>query len=164
MTSRWTRFFTIGFLGFLLQAGALATLMSRMHWTWLPSTIVAVELAVVHNFVWHTSWTWRDRPSTWPARFVRFQLANGIASIIGNACLMALFAGLAGLPAVPANTLSVATISVVNFLTADRWVCHRRRDTEATREGEAEGRRRRRAGARRHHAPAEGEGQAEGGR
>jgi putative flippase GtrA len=130
MTSRWTRFLTIGLLGFLLQLGALATLTSRLHWMWLPSTIVAVELAVVHNFVWHARWTWRDRPGNWPARFVRFQLANGAASILGNALLMALFVGLAGVPAVPANILSVATMSAVNFLTADRWVFPRRRHVE----------------------------------
>ena len=134
MTPRWTRFMTIGLLGFLLQVGALATLTSRLHWTWLPSTIVAVELAVVHNFVWHARWTWRDRPGNWPARFVRFQLANGAASISGNALLMALFVGLAGVPPVPANILSVATMSVVNFLTADRWVFPQRRDEEKTGE------------------------------
>jgi putative flippase GtrA len=134
MTSRWTRFLTIGLLGFLLQLGALATLTSGLHWMWLPSTIVAVELAVIHNFVWHARWTWRDRPGNWPARFVRFQLANGAASIAGNALLMVLFVGLAGLPAVPANILSVAAMSVVNFLAADRWVFPRRRDGEKTGE------------------------------
>jgi putative flippase GtrA len=126
MTSRCTRFLTIGLIGFLLQVGALATLTSRLHWTWLPSTIVSVELAVIHNFVWHARWTWRDRPGNRAARFVRFQLGNGAASIVGNAFLMALFVGLAGLPAIPANILSVATMSVVNFLTADRWVFPRR--------------------------------------
>jgi putative flippase GtrA len=134
MTSRWTRFLTIGLLGFLLQLGALATLTSRLHWMWLPSTIVAVELAVVHNFVWHARWTWRDRPGNWPARFVRFQLATGAASIAGNALLMALFVGCAGLPAVPANILSVATMSAVNFLTADRWVFPQRSVEEKTGE------------------------------
>jgi putative flippase GtrA len=130
MTPRWARFLTIGLLGFVLQLGALATLTSLLRWMWLPSTIVAVELAVVHNFVWHARWTWRDRPGNWPARFVRFQLANGAASIAGNALLMALFVGLGGLPAVGANILSVATMSVVNFLTADRWVFPRRRDAK----------------------------------
>ena len=134
MTSRWGRFLTIGLLGFLLQVGALAALTSHLDWGWLPSTIVAVELAVVHNFIWHARWTWRDRRGNWPARFVRFQLANGAASIAGNALLMVLFVGLAGLPAVPANILSVAAMSVVNFLAADRWVFPRRRDGEKTGE------------------------------
>ena len=134
MTSRWGRFLTIGLLGFLLQVGALAALTSHLDWGWLPSTIVAVELAVVHNFIWHARWTWRDRRGNWPARFVRFQLANGAASISGNALLMALFVGLAGLPAVPANILSVAAMSVANFLTADRWVFARRGDPERTGE------------------------------
>jgi putative flippase GtrA len=126
MTSRWTRFLTIGLLGFLVQLGALTMLTSRMHWAWLPSTIVSVQLAVIHNFVWHARWTWRDRSGHWPARFVRFELANGAASIVGNVVLMALFVGVAGLPVVLGNILSVATMSAVNFLTADRWVFARR--------------------------------------
>jgi hypothetical protein len=82
---RWTRFIAIGFLGFLLQLTALALLTSGARWTWLPATLVSVELAVVHNFLWHARWTWRDRPGALGASFVRFQLANGVASIAGNA-------------------------------------------------------------------------------
>jgi putative flippase GtrA len=126
MNSRWTRFVTIGLLGFLLQVSAFGVLTSRLHWTWLASTVLSVELAVIHNFVWHMRWTWRDRPGHWSARFARFQLTSGTASIAGNALLMALLAGVARLPVVVAATLSVATLSVVNFLTADRWVFPRR--------------------------------------
>ena len=122
---RWTRFIAIGFLGFLLQLTALALLTSGARWTWLPATLVSVELAVVHNFLWHARWTWRDRPCALGACFVRFQLANGVASIAGNAALMALLVGVLGLPAVPANALAVATMSVVNYMTADRWVFRR---------------------------------------
>ena len=123
MTSRrWMRFIAVGFLGLLLQLGALALLTSRAGWAWLPATLVSVELAVVHNFVWHARWTWSDRPGEWGACFVRFQLSNGLASLAGNAALMALFVGALGLPALPANLAAVTTMSVVTFVTADRWV------------------------------------------
>ena len=121
-SSRWARFIGIGFLGFLLQLTALWLLISRAHWSWLAATPVAVELAVVHNFLWHARWTWRDRPGDCLARFARFQLANGLASIAGNAALMTLFAGALGWPPVPANTCAAAVMAVVNFVTADRWV------------------------------------------
>ena len=125
ISPRWARFIAIGFLGFLLQLTALALLTSGARWTWLPATLVSVEFAVVHNFLWHARWTWRDRPGAWGACFVRFQLANGLASIVGNVALMALLAGVLGLPALPANVVAVMTISVVNFVTADRWVFRR---------------------------------------
>jgi putative flippase GtrA len=88
----------------------------------MTATPVAVELAVVHNYLWHARWTWRDRPGGSPVRFVRFQLANGVASIAGNAALMALFAGAFGLPPMPANALAVGVMVAVNFVAADRWV------------------------------------------
>jgi len=122
MTSRVARFIVVGAGGFLVQLIALSLLTVRARWTWLPATLVAVELAVVHNFLWHARWTWRDRPGDCLVRFARFQLANGLASIAGNAALMALFAGALGWHPIPANTVAVAVMSLVNFLAADRWV------------------------------------------
>lgn len=126
MISRPARFVTIGLLGFVLQLAMLCVLTSFARWSWLPATLASVELAVVHNYLWHARWTWRDRPGGAAARFVRFQLANGLGSIAGNAALMALFAGVFRMPPVPANALAVAAISVANFLAADRWVFRRR--------------------------------------
>ena len=135
-------FMAVGGLGFLVQLAALAALMSLADWSWLPATLVSVELAVVHNFFWHERWTWCNRtvapsdrapshlaPSHLAssrlallARLARFHVANGAVSIAGNAVLMALLAGLLGLPAIPANALAVAAMSVANFVIADRWV------------------------------------------
>ena len=50
---RFTVFLVVGWFGFALQLSVLAFLTSVAHWPWLPATIVAVELAVVHNFLWH---------------------------------------------------------------------------------------------------------------
>jgi putative flippase GtrA len=126
MTPRYARFFTIGVLGFIVQIGALWILTAVAQWSWLPATVASVELAIVHNYLWHQRWTWRDRPGRAVARFCRFQMANGLASIAGNAALMALFTGLAGMPLVPANAAAVAVLSVANFIVADRWVFTRR--------------------------------------
>lgn len=122
MARRFGVFATVGAIGFVLQIGALAVLTSLAHWAWLPATLVAVELAVIHNYVWHERWTWRERAGPFFGRFVRFHVANGIASIAGNVALMALFVGWIGMPAVAGNVLAVAVMSVANFVMADRWV------------------------------------------
>jgi putative flippase GtrA len=70
-----TRFITVGALGFAVQIAAFAILTSVGQWPWLPATIVAVELAVVHNFLWHDRWTWRDR-SDLPRRTRRTRRVN----------------------------------------------------------------------------------------
>jgi putative flippase GtrA len=112
----------------LCQTAALATLISVAHWTWLPATLVAVELAVLHNFLWHERWTWGDqtvaRVSSLAVlqRLLRFHAANGLVSIAGNAALMALLVAVVGMPAVIANVLAVGVMSIANFMMADRWV------------------------------------------
>ena len=131
-----TRFIAVGALGFAVQITAFAILTTVGQWPWLPATIVAVELAVVHNFLWHDRWTWRDRsgarhpPSvaghrcveSRTTRFVRFNMTTGLTSIAGNAVLMAVSVGVMRLPGAAANVLAVGTLSVVNFVVSDRWV------------------------------------------
>jgi putative flippase GtrA len=120
--TRGARFVTIGSAGFLLQLSALWLLTAGAHWTWMPATCVAVELAIIHNFLWHVRWTWHDRHGTWLARFVKFQLATGATSLGGNAALMVLFSGALGWPPLAANAAAVALLSLLNFVAADRWV------------------------------------------
>jgi putative flippase GtrA len=72
---RLTRFMTVGALGFAVQIAAFVILTAVAGWPWLPATIVAVELAVVHNFLWHDRWTWRDR-SDLPRRTRRTRRVN----------------------------------------------------------------------------------------
>lgn len=145
---RMARFAAVGVPGFGIQLGALEILMSMARWPWLPATIVAVQLAVVHNFLWHERWTWRDRTggrrpvpgagslvTPLLARFARFNAMTGVTSIAGNAALMAVYAGVWGLPAIAANTLAVGTLSLVNFVMSDRWVFCRRTPAAGARAG-----------------------------
>jgi putative flippase GtrA len=55
-------------------------------------------------------------------RLIRFNGSTALISIGGNVALMALFVGRLHLPLVPANLLAVLTLSVLNFLSADRLV------------------------------------------
>jgi putative flippase GtrA len=128
---QWRRFapFTVvGILGFAVQLGALQALTAYAGWPWLPATLASVELAVLHNFLWHERWTWIDRtigPSASAGRwhrFGRFHAANGLTSLAGNALVMAWLVGVLRMPPVAANALAVAVTSIVNFLAADRWV------------------------------------------
>ena len=121
---RFLRFNLVGALGFVLQLGVLAILVrSGLHY--LAATAVAVEAAVLHNFLWHERWTWRDRPSTgWPrlARLGRFHVLNGGLSLAGNILIMHVLVGLCGLPVVPSNVAAVLVCAAINFLAADALV------------------------------------------
>jgi dolichol-phosphate mannosyltransferase len=121
----WLKFNIIGVFGFGLQTAVLFVLTHvTPQVSYLAATVVAVELAVVNNFVWHQRWTWKDRPATTKKdalrRLVKFNLTSGLFSIAGNLLFMSILVGRVGLPIGPANLASVAACSVVSFFLADR--------------------------------------------
>jgi len=122
--TRGAAFLVVGAIGFVVQIASLAALTSVARWHWFAATIVSVELAVVHNFIWHERWTWRDRAGAGGtiARFVRFNAGNGLTSVAGNAALMAALAGVLKLPPVQANIVAVGVLAAVNFAIADGLV------------------------------------------
>lgn len=127
MSSRVRAFIIVGAIGFVLQIAALAALTSAG--VPLPvATALAVEAAVLHNFVWHQRWTWRDRQGAerWPRRLLRFHSSNAVVSIGLNVFLTWAFARALHVPIPVANTAAVAIAATINFLAADRWVFPRR--------------------------------------
>jgi putative flippase GtrA len=123
---RWLAFSLVGGLGILIQLATLAALAVGLGLHYLVATGLAVEVAVLHNFVWHERWTWRDRaahdkPGRWK-RLLRFQIANGALSIGGNLVLMQLLAGTCGMNYTLAGILSITLCSILNFLASDRLV------------------------------------------
>jgi putative flippase GtrA len=120
---RWLKFNAVGGMGVAVQVAALALLKSGLHLNYLLATAAAVELALLHNFVWHERWTWRDRGADGrTGRLVRFHLANGVVSIVVNLVLMRILVGRMHWPYLAANVAAIATGSVVNFLLGDRLV------------------------------------------
>jgi putative flippase GtrA len=125
MTRRVRAFATVGAAGFVLQLATVFVLTWSAGWPAAVATALAVEAAVLHNFFWHQRWTWRDRTAVDGAlwqRLLRFHLTTGITSIGGNVLIvLAVHRGL-GLDAVIANGIAVATMSLANYLIADRYV------------------------------------------
>lgn len=125
MLNRSAKFALVGAMGIVVQ---LATLhwLSNSGCNYLFATAIAVEAALLHNFVWHENFTWKDRgrltASGLCLRFLRFHLSNGVISIAGNLLLMRLFFGGIRMHTIPANLASITICCLANFLVSDRWV------------------------------------------
>jgi putative flippase GtrA len=123
---RWLKFNVVGGLGIGVQLAVLLALKSGFHLSYLPATALAVEAAVVHNFLWHERYTWADRVQpAWKKslpRLLRFNLTTGAISIMGNLLLMTLLVGLGQMNYLVANGVAIALCSMANFLVSEGWV------------------------------------------
>jgi putative flippase GtrA len=128
---RWLKFNFVGALGIAVQMGAFALLVSGLHVHYLVATPLAVEAAVLHNFIWHERYTWKDRtrgfstPRDVAMRLFRFHAGNGLVSILGNMALMRVFVGMLHLNPYLASGISIAICSLLNFA-ASEWFVFRK--------------------------------------
>jgi putative flippase GtrA len=124
--ARWLKFNFVGGIGIGVQFAALFVLKGLAHLDYLAATAIAVEAAIVHNFVWHEQFTWSDRVNaSWRdsfLRFVRFNLTTGGVSILGNLLLMKMLVGGCHVNYLVANAIAIALCSIANFLVSDNWV------------------------------------------
>jgi putative flippase GtrA len=139
--TRWMKFNLVGGIGIAVQFVTLFLLKSVLHFNYLAATAIAVEAAVVHNFVWHEQFTWADRTGldrTRPdgtklnddsppcrkslLRLARFNLTAGGVSIVGNLALMKVMVGLGHMNYLAANGIAIALCSTANFLVSEQWV------------------------------------------
>jgi putative flippase GtrA len=128
------RFYSVGVAGVAVQLAFLTLLAGYFHINYLIATMVAVELAVLHNFVWHEKWTWKHRRlnrNLLLTRLASFNLTSGAFSIIGNVALMRVFVGMAHLHFFLSNLLSIGSCSLLNFLISHRFIFKHSAEGEA---------------------------------
>ncbi|HEX8816825.1 MAG TPA: GtrA family protein [Terriglobales bacterium] len=121
--SRLLKFSLVGAMGIAVQLAVLGGL-TAMRVNYLAATAVAVEAAVLQNFLWHQRFTWADRAggAETARRLLRFHVSNGAISLVGNLLLMRSFVGWFGAPVMVANVASIAICALANFAASDRWV------------------------------------------
>ncbi len=120
---RWLRFNVVGAMGMAVQLAALAVFNRWMAGHFLYASAAAIELTLLHNFFWHTHFTWRDRrdESARLRQLMRFHLSNGLISMFGNLILMQMLVTGAHLPPLPANIVAIVCCSLANFTLGNNW-------------------------------------------
>jgi putative flippase GtrA len=122
---RLLKFCLVGCIGVGVQLSVLYALQ-KLKVDYLIATGLAVESAVIHNFLWHRRFTWADRMRSGPREFIlslfRFHLSNGLVSLFGNVALMRVLVGKLAMPVLPANCAAIVICFTANFLASDCWV------------------------------------------
>jgi len=120
---RWGKFNLVGAMGMVVQLITLALLNKLAPGHYLYASAAAVELTLLHNFIWHLHFTWRDRrnDSALLSQLMRFHLSNGLVSMLGNLILMRILSHDAHIPLLASNLIAILCCSIVNFSLGNSW-------------------------------------------
>ena len=124
--ARWLKFNAVGAMGLAVQLLTLALLIRIFRTPFIWATALAVETAVLHNFFWHWRWTWADRRLSGVRQLtialMRFNLSNGMISLLGTVLCTVILTGLLKLNPILANLLSLVPCCIINYLVSDKLV------------------------------------------
>lgn len=124
--ARFGKFNLVGLLGAALQLLTFHLLFRYAQVAAAAAAALSVEIAVLHNFLWHERFTWSDRQPDGlrqrAARLLRFQLSNGLIPLTANALLVSGLVEQLGVPALASALAAIAACAPLNFWLADRWV------------------------------------------
>jgi len=120
--NRFIRFAVVGFSGAIVDMGLLFLLSdpTMLGWGLTRSKLIAVEVAILNNFLWNDTWTFRDlsaKQRGWRQRLRRlgkFQLIC-LAGAAINTTLLNIQFNLLGMNRYVANAIAILTVTAWNF-------------------------------------------------
>ncbi|MBF2098754.1 MAG: GtrA family protein [Gloeomargaritaceae cyanobacterium C42_A2020_066] len=122
---RFLRFALVGAGGTLVDMGLLYLLHDPAGpgWPLALSKTIAAEVAILHNFLWHDHWTFRDRRPAgraWWRRLLSFNLVC-LGGVLLSILLLEGLVRLGGWPYLRANLATVVLVCVWNFGVNNGW-------------------------------------------
>lgn len=117
--SELVRFGIVGTSGVVVNSAVLFLLHGVLAWALIPASALAVEAAIVNNFVWNDRWTFSTRTQT-PFRFLRFNLVS-LGGLVVNTGVLAAIVALTGTHYLVANLVAIGAAMAWNFSVNSRW-------------------------------------------
>lgn len=89
---RGTKFNLVGWLGMVVNSGCLYFFKGILGVPLIPASLLSIEIAIIHNFIWHRYWTWKDRKSDHPLPFLKqlivYNLMTGLVDLVVNVTIL----------------------------------------------------------------------------
>ncbi|MGY6024583.1 GtrA family protein [Streptomyces spinosirectus] len=118
------KFGVVGGAGAVVNTVALYVLHRLLRAPLVSASLVAIELAVLHNYVLNDRWTFGRRALS-GRQFVKFNVSMIAGLAVNVVTLWLLVRG--GMHLVMANVLAIGAGFSVNFLSSTLWVWGRNR-------------------------------------
>jgi len=114
------RFGVVGITGVLVNSLILLLAHGIAGLPLLLASPLAVEVAILHNYLWNDRWTFRSQGFS-ALRLAKFNLASLGGMVVASGTLY-LLAERWGFPYLLANLVGVAAASILNFSASLLWI------------------------------------------
>jgi dolichol-phosphate mannosyltransferase len=121
---RFVRFGVVGLSGVVVNQGLLMLLHGSLGAPLLLSSIVAIEISILTNFLLNHTWTWRMslRVPGLFRRMAQYHAAAVMAAFAGNVIVLMAAVELFGVDYRIANLAGIAVGMLINFTAGEVWI------------------------------------------
>ncbi len=119
----------------MVNTGVLYLMKGVLGIPLIPASMIAIELAIVHNFIWHRNWTWKKRIADKPEPFFKqllvYNTATGLVDILVNVSLLWILTTFFGVYYLIANVIGMIMGPVIKFWLNEKVIFRKQRKTVA---------------------------------
>ena len=117
------KFCAVGASGYVVNLCVFAVCVELLDLHHLLAATAAFVVAVMNNFWWNRHWTFRARGGHAGFQAARFFTVS-IAAFLFAAAMLELLISVAGVPELPAQAISIASATPLNFIGNKMWSFH----------------------------------------
>ena len=122
---RLIKFGIVGGSGFIVNMVFLWLFTEIFGIYYIISSVLAIGLAMINNFIWNDVWTWRGRgqPGVKPffVRLLKFCLVASLAGYVGNLGILWILTHFFYLHYLISNVFGIAVGTLINYFLNNYW-------------------------------------------
>ena len=123
--SRFLKFCTVGAGGVVVNMFFFWLFYKKLGMYSLVASFLAIQLAIINNFLWNDKWTWKERrkpgAGEFSKRLAKFAFASNLVSALGNLVGVFVFLNLLKWYYLFSNFLAISLGVILNFLVNHYW-------------------------------------------
>ncbi|PJA26463.1 MAG: hypothetical protein CO189_10725 [candidate division Zixibacteria bacterium CG_4_9_14_3_um_filter_46_8] len=123
--ARFLKFSIVGGSGVIVNMGMLYFLTEFAGFYYLASSLIAIEVSILCNFVLNDLWTWGDKKHQTKKRYLermaRYNLSAAASGFLGNFVIMTVLTEAGGLQYLLSNFIGIGVGILLNYFLNDRW-------------------------------------------
>jgi dolichol-phosphate mannosyltransferase len=122
---RFIKFGIVGASGFIVNTGFLWLFTEKVGLFYIISSVLAIALAMINNFIWNDLWTWRGigEPGVRAIfiRLLKFILVASLAGYVGNLGVLWILTRYFHVYYMISNIFGMAVGTLINYFLNNYW-------------------------------------------